>query len=95
MDRGIHEGSPEFIVVGIFTADPYEYSARFILRARRFLMPRLVRHGRGQGLMKLGEKNANKSRVPRPRGVHSVHAAATDKNIRQTQIRVSEMADRI
>lgn len=31
---------PEFIVVGIFNAGRYEYSAGFILRARRFLMPR-------------------------------------------------------
>lgn len=45
---------------------------------------------RGQGLMKPGEKNANKSRAARPRGVRGVRAAAADKNIRPAQIRGSE-----
>lgn len=61
-NRRIRKRNTEFIVAGIFTADRYEYSVGFILRARRFLMFWLVYTPLpGQGLMKLGEKNANKS----------------------------------
>lgn len=56
---GIHEGRPEFIVVGIYLQPAgMNIQPGFILRARRFLA-RLVRRASpmwGRGLMKLAGK---------------------------------------